>query len=380
MSASVKLGKLFGIEVGFNWSLLFIFALIAWTLATDIFPASAPGFGDSAYWLTAVIGALIFLGCILAHELAHAIVASRNGVKVAGITLWLFGGVSQLSGEPKSARTEALITAVGPLSSLLIGAIAFLIAFITPGDGIWALTSALLSWLAFLNLGLAIFNLVPAFPLDGGRLLSSLFWWRSGSRRRGVHMAVTVGRVVAFLMIAYGVLQFFQRNVVGGIWIGFIGWFLLSAASAEESSTVTKALLRSVKVASAMTSPVTTVPDWLTLDQFLSAVAAQHRFTTYPVHDPSGALTGVVNLRDAVEAASAGGHDRRLKDVARPISDFPTARPDEELDEVLDRVGPAFDRRVLVFNDGQVVGIISPADVARLVALRRAMERRSSSI
>src|SRR5207302_7833591 len=165
-------------EVGFNWSLIFVFAWITWLLATTILPTDAAGHPPIVYWLIAAAGAVLFYACLLAHELSHALVALRNGVKVAGITLWLFGGVSKLEGEPTSARSEALIAGVGPLMSFAVAVVAFVLSFVTSGS---ILVSALFAWLTFVNVLLGLFKLVPAFPLDGGRLLSSLLWWRSGS-------------------------------------------------------------------------------------------------------------------------------------------------------------------------------------------------------
>ncbi len=372
MTPTIRLGKLFGIEIDFNWSLVFIFALVAWTLATGVLPFDAPGQPAIAYWVTGVIGAAVFYACLLAHELSHALVAQRSGVKVAGITLWLFGGVSRLEGEPQSARSEALITIVGPLTSFGVALIAFLLALVSGAVGAPALITDLLSWLAFLNLALGLFNLVPAFPLDGGRLLSSLFWWRAGSRQRGVHNAVRVGRVFAYLMIAFGAFQLFSGAVLDGIWIAFIGWFLLSAASAEEAGVTMKTLLGSVPVSAAMTSPVVTVPDWYTVEQFLGAIASQYHFTTYPLHDPSGRLSGLVRLSALVRIPGSDRNRLHLRDCARPLSEIPTTQPTEDLAALLQRVGTNIERRVLVFDGGALVGIVSPADLARVVTLRQA--------
>ncbi len=372
MAPTIRLGSIFGIEIGANWSLVFIFALIAWTLATGVLPGDVPNQPVSAYWLTGAVGAIAFYGCLLAHELSHALVARRSGVKVAGITLWLFGGVSRLDGEPKSAGAEALIAAVGPLTSFVIAALAFGLYLATSTSG---LVSDLFGWLAFVNAALGVFNLVPAFPLDGGRLLSSIFWWRQGSRRQGVHSAVRIGRLIAYLMIAIGVLELFTGAVIDGIWIAFIGWFLLSAGSSEEAGSAVKAALKSVPVSAAMTSPVITIPDWITADQFLESVAPAHHFTTYPVHDPSGKLTGVVRLSDLVKAGGVQRSDRRLSSLARPISEVPTTRPDEDLAALIERVGSGLENRVLVFDRGELVGILSPVDIARVLTLRQTVGR-----
>jgi Zn-dependent protease len=371
VTPTIRLGKLLGIEIDFNWSLVFIFALVAWTLASSVLPLDVPGQPALAYWVAGVAGAVVFYACLLAHELSHALVAKRMGVKVAGITLWLFGGVSRLEGEPTSARSEALITIVGPLTSFGVALLALLLAVgasAVTGSG---LVTDLLSWLAFINLSLGLFNLVPAFPLDGGRLLSSLFWWRAGSRARGVHSAVRVGRVLAYLMIAFGLFLLLSGAVLNGVWIAFIGWFLLSAASAEESGVMTKALLKSVPVSAAMTSPVITVPDWYTVSQFLGSVASQYHFTTYPLHDPSGQLSGVVRLAQLVRIPESDRERLHLLDCARPLTEIPTAQPSEDLAALVQRVGTDLDRRVLVFDVGALVGILSPVDLARVVTLRQ---------
>jgi Zn-dependent protease/CBS domain-containing protein len=364
----------FGIEIGANWSLIFIFALIAWTLAVNILPADAPGQPALAYWFTGAVGAVAFYVGLLAHELAHALVAQRSGVKVSGITLWLFGGVSQLEGEPKSAGAEALIAGVGPLTSFGVALFAFVLSEVLPRPG---LAWDLFAWLAFVNLALGLFNLVPAFPLDGGRLLGAFFWWRSGSRQRGVHSAVRIGRIFAYLMIAFGVFELFTGAVIDGIWSAFIGWFPLSAGSSEEAGTTLRAMLKSVPVAAAMSSPVVTIPDWLTVEQFLESVAPRHRFTTYPVHDSTGRLTGIVRLGDLVTLAVAVRTTKRLSDFARPIGQIPVARPDEDLAALIARLGTALDQRVLVFDKDQLVGILSPVDVARILTVRQALRGES---
>ncbi|HKB19019.1 MAG TPA: site-2 protease family protein [Candidatus Dormibacteraeota bacterium] len=369
MTPSIRLGRLFGIEIGFNWSLIFIFALVTWTLATAVLPANASGHAALVYWAVAVVGAFLFYVCLLAHELSHSLVARRYGVKVEGITLWLFGGVSRLEGEPATARSEALIAGVGPLTSLVIAAVCVALFYVTSGSDLLA---NLFGWLAFVNLALALFNLVPAFPLDGGRLLSSLLWWRSGSRQRGIHNAVRVGRVFAYLMIAGGVLEVFLGAGFSGIWLAILGWFLLSAAASEEAGSAVRTLLRNVPVSAAMSSPVVTLPDWVTVEQFLTSIAPDHSFTTYPVHEPSGRLTGVVRLSDLVRVPSAERGNRHLVDVARAVAEVPVSNPREDLAALIQRIGTGLDQRVLVFDNGQLVGIVSPADIARVLALRQA--------
>ena len=364
---SVRLGKILGIEVGFNWSLVFIVGLIVYQLALGVFPQDVPGMPALTYWLAGAIAAIAFVSCLLAHELAHSVVARGRGVRVSGITLWLFGGVAQLDGEPRTARDEAVIAGVGPLTSLAIAAVAAVLWYATRS---LTLVAEVLLWLTVVNVALAVFNLVPAFPLDGGRLLSAVFWWRQGTRERGVHSAVRIGRVLAIVMIGLGVVLAVTVSIFNGIWLAIIGWFLLNAGSREEAGSVMKTALRSVPVSAAMTSPVVTIPDWLTIGQFLESVAPEHPFTTYPLHDPAGNLTGVVRLGDLVKLGREAA-DGRLSSVGRPISEIPTTRPDETLSALIDRIGAAIENRVLVFDQGRLVGIVSPIDVARLIAVRQ---------
>jgi len=373
VTPTIRLGRLFGIEIGFNWSLIFIFVLIAGAVATQWLPSTAPGHAATTYWLVGLAGAILFYASLIAHEMSHALVARRNGVKVAGITLWLFGGVSRLDGEPPSAASEALIAGVGPLSSLGVAAIAFGVAYFTSND----LVGSLFSWLTTVNVALAIFNLVPAFPLDGGRLLSSVLWWRSGSRQAGVHNAVRVGRIFAYVMIAGGgVLALVFGQVINGVWLAFVGWFLLSAGSSEEAGSNIRSLLRFIPVSAAMTSPVVTLPDWVTVEQFLESIAPNHSFTTYPIHEPSGKLTGMVRLSDLVRIPAQDRRSKHLIDVARPISEVPVTNPREDLVGLIQRLGAGMDQRVLVFDNGQLVGILSPADIARLLSVRQTLAGR----
>src|ERR1700737_1325989 len=235
MNENLSLGRIAGIHVGLNWSLLVVAALIAWSIATGILPTAAPGQTSGAYWTAGVVSAFVYLASLLAHELAHSIVATRRGVKVEGITLWLFGGVSRFSSESSSPGAQALITFVGPLTSLLLGVVFFLASVAIGGGTNTSLLAATPSCLGYINILLGVFNLLPAFPLDGGRLLQSLIWVPTGDRLRATRIAARIGMVFAFLMIAYGLASFvFAGNLIGGVWSIFLGWFLLSAARAEE--------------------------------------------------------------------------------------------------------------------------------------------------
>ncbi len=363
---TIRLGRILGLEISFNWSLLLFFGLIAWTMASDVLPAGAPGQSTVAYWEAGFIGALVFYACLLAHEISHALVARAKGVKVAGITLWLFGGVTRLEGEPKGASDQALITVVGPLTSLALAGLAYLLDIALSALPVPLLVTTLVGWLALLNLVLGVFNLVPALPLDGGRLLGALIWWRTGSQDRGIRNAVTVGKVFSFLLIGLGVLEVVAGGFISGIWLAFIGWFLLSAGSVEGRQVGVRARLRRIPASAAMAAPVVTIPDWLTVGQLLES--GPRRSSLYALHDPAGQPSGFVAFGRVLEAGTAGGRDRRLRELATPISAFVQVSPTDDLEAVLVRLGPRLEEGALVMEHGEVVGTISSSDIARMAA------------
>src|SRR2546425_1932796 len=297
MNENISLGRIAGIHVGFNWSLLVIAALIAWSLATSFLPSTAPGHPSSAYWAAGVISAFVFLASLLAHELAHSVVAMRRGVKVEGITLWLFGGVSRFSSDTNSPGTQALFTFVGPLTSLVLGVLFYVTSIAAGGGAHPGLVAATLSWLGYINISLGVFNLVPAFPLDGGRLLQSLIWLRTGNRLQATRIAARIGMGFAYLLIAYGLATFvFAGSLIGGVWSVFLGWFLLSAARSEEAGGLIRQALSGISMRDVMTSNPVQAPDNISVDDALHGYVLASRHSTFPTHDAGGRLRGLFTL------------------------------------------------------------------------------------
>lgn len=370
MNENLSLGRIAGIHVGLNWSLLVIGALIAWTLATNFLPAAAPGESAGAYWIAGVVSAFVYLASLLAHELAHSIVATRYGVRVDGITLWLFGGVSRFSTESSSPGAQALITFVGPLTSLLLGAV-FLLAAAAVGGGSAhpGLVLATLGWLGFINIILGVFNLLPAFPLDGGRILQSLIWRATGDRLRATRIAARVGMGFAFLLIAYGLLTLFASfSLVGGIWSVFLGWFLLSAARAEEFGGLIRQALSGIGVAEIMTPNPVQAPDNITVEDALHGYILSSRHSTFPTHDAGGRLSGLLTLAALKKVAPDARATTLIKEITCPLERVPTAHPRDPATNLLDisSVGCS-EGRTLVVDSGQLVGIVSPSDINRLL-------------
>jgi Zn-dependent protease len=374
MNENLSLGRIFGIHVGLNWSLLVVAALIAWSLATSILPSAAPGQTSEAYWIAGVLSAFVFLASLLAHELAHSVVATRRGVRVEGITLWLFGGVSRFSSETNSPGAQALITFVGPLTSLVLG-VAFYLVSVAIGGGS-GLVPVTLSWLGYINITLGVFNLVPAFPLDGGRLLQSLIWLRTGDRLRATRIAARIGMGFAYLLIAYGLATFiFAGSLVGGLWSVFLGWFLLSAARSEETGGLIRQALAGLTVAEVMTPNPVQAPDNITAEDALHGYVLASRHSTFPTHDAAGRLSGLLTLTALKNVAPAARQTTLIKEIICPLDKVSTAAPADPIANLLAVAESCGEGRTLVVESGKLVGIISPSDINRL--LQKSLSGRS---
>ena len=365
MEETFRLGRIGGVRIGVNWSVLVIFGLIAFGLAAERFPATHPGYGVAAYVAAGLATAVVFFASLLAHELAHALVARRNGIEVEGITLWLFGGVARLQGEASSPGAELRIAGVGPLVSVALGVIFLLIASgLGAFDG-GGLAAVAVAWLGGINIALAVFNVIPAAPLDGGRLLRAALWRLTGNRLRATVYATLSGRVFGWLLIAFGLLWFLTRGVFGGLWLALIGWFLIGAATMEGQQAVVRERLAGVSARDVMTPEPETVPDSMSVDTFLEDYLTRHRHSAYPVVGDAGEIAGLVTLNRIREVAVEERPRTLLRDVASPMSEVVRATPDDPVTDLLPRLSALPERRCLVFSEGRLVGIVSLSDVTR---------------
>jgi Zn-dependent protease/CBS domain-containing protein len=368
--ASIPLGRIAGIKVGINASVFLIVAILVAGLATGQLPAAFPGRGIAAYVIAAIIAALLFLASLLAHELAHSIVARRNGIEVESIVLWLLGGVAQLRGEAKTPGADFRIAIVGPLTSLLLAVIFGGAAAGIATLGTSGLPFGVLAYLAATNAMLAIFNLIPAAPLDGGRVLRAALWHWRGNRMTAAVSAARAGRIVGFILIALGVLQVVLGRGFGGIWLALIGWFVVSAATAEEQQARLGGRMAGVTVGQVMAVRPIVLDGNLTVADFIAQVALTHQFSTYPLVDSYGRLTGLVTLNRVRGVPPELRATTRLQDIACPPSEVPTVRPQDALVDLLERMqGCADGRAVVVDEAGRVIGVVSASDVARALQL-----------
>lgn len=377
MHDSLRLGRVTGFPVAVHWSVGVILLLLAWGLAGGVLPQTAPGHGTATYWIGGVVGSLLLLCSLLAHELAHAVVARRAGVEVEGLTLWLFGGVATFHGEATSPRDDLRIAAAGPLTSFALALVSGLAAVglgAVPGAG---LATGVAGWLATINLVLAVFNLVPGAPLDGGRVLRAVLWARTGDRDRAALSATRAGRGVGYGLVGVGLVFLLLGDPVGGVWTVLIGWFILAAANAEQEATVTQGLLGQVRVRDVMSSPVVTAASWLSVEDLIERQVLQGRHSTYPVVDLDGATVGLVTLRQLRTVPAPRRTTTRVGEVMLPLSHVATAAPDDPLPELLPRLTPDSGHRALVLDDGRLVGIVTLADVSRTVEARSLLPRRA---
>ena len=370
MRASISLGRIAGIKVGINASVFLIVAILVVGLATGQLPAAYPGRSIVAYVIAAIVAALLFLASLLAHELAHSLVARRNGIEVESIVLWLLGGVAQLRGEAKTPGADFRIAIVGPLTSLVLAIVFGLAAAGVASLGGAGLPLGVLMYLAATNALLAVFNLIPAAPLDGGRVLRAALWQFRGDRHAAAVNAARAGRILGFVMIALGVLQVVTGRGLGGVWLALIGWFVVSAATAEEQQAKLGGRLAGVKVGQVMAVRPTVLDGNLTVADFIAQVALTHQYSTYPLVDPYGRLTGLVTLNRVRAVPPELRATTRLQEIACPPSEVPTARSEESLVELLERMNGCADGRAVVVDDaGRVVGVVSASDVARSLQL-----------
>ena len=323
---------------------------------------------------------VLFYVSLLSHEMGHALVARRLGVGVEGITLWIFGGVARLGGDAATAGAEARIAIAGPLVSLALAAAFGLITFGLDAAGGPALVEAGTFWLALSNGMLLLFNLVPAYPLDGGRILRAWLWGRNGNRYRATSTAASVSTVCAFLMIAGGLLLFFLQTDLGAVWLVFIGLFLLSAARNEEAHVLMHGALAGLRVGDVMSRDPLIAPGWITVDEFIRTYLPIQRAAAYPLKNFDGDLDGLVTYTRLAEVPPEQRRATRVRDIGVGIDQVPQARPTEVVATVLNRFQSG-DDHVLVLEGGRLVGLMSPADVTRALGesvLRRNRDPASS--
>ena len=371
MKAQIKLGRILGVEIGLHYSWFLIALLITLSIAGQ-FKLHNPGWDESVRWALAIVTAILFFAAIVVHELSHAVVAKIRGLPVRSITLFALGGVAQIEKEPADPKTEFWMGIIGPITSFVIGVaclgVTFALGWIPPEFPQKPLP-AMLMWLGYINIALAIFNMIPGFPLDGGRVLRAIAWWITGNPKRATTIAARVGQVIAFGMIIYGVMQFFGGAGFNGLWIAFIGWFLLTASRESYAQMVITEGLHGLRVADVMSRDFPTVDAYSNLQTFADEdlVRTGRRFFVVTLN---GRPEGIITLNEIRSVPRARWPYTTVADVMKPLDEARTVGPNTPLTEALELMASQDLNQLPVMDDGALSGLISRTHVLQVLQTR----------
>jgi Zn-dependent protease/CBS domain-containing protein len=366
MQGSLTIGRVWGIPIGLHFSWFLVFGLISWSLAGGYFPEQYPGWTPAMYALVGAAASLLFFGSVLVHELGHSWVALRNAIPIRSITLFIFGGIARIGREPASAGVEFRIAIAGPLTSLGLAGLF---------GGAWLLTrnvtfiAAPMIWLARINLTLALFNLLPGFPLDGGRVFRAVVWRWTGSFHRATQTASFTGQMVAFGFIGLGVLVALKGNIVGGVWMAFIGWFLENAARVSYAQASLGELLRGVTVADAMRRDSPRVAGDLPLDRLVHEEVLGKGRRCFLVADNSH-LRGLVTLHEVKAVPRERWGQVRVEEVMARPDRLATVSPQEDLVVALQKMDDANVAQMPVVAGDELLGMLSREHVLHYIRVR----------
>lgn len=373
MRGSLHLGRIAGIRIGVHYTWLFIFALVTWSLAVNFFPQSSPGYGVAIYWGTGILAALLLFVSVLVHELAHSLVAQARGLPVGGITLFIFGGISNLQEEPERPAVEFVMAIVGPVTSLVLAGIFW---------GIWQVlpakdnpVTATLYYLALMNTILGVFNLLPGFPLDGGRVLRSVLWGTSGDLVKATNIAATIGRFFGWGLIGFGVFWFWRMDdILGGLWIAFIGWFLSSAADAGRRQTTLREYLTGAAVGKIMDPNPESIGPGTSVEVMVQDFFLQRRLRAVPVSQDDR-LVGIVSITDVKELPQHRWAETSVAEIMTRQPIYSVA-PEDDLKSAMSLIAEHDLNQLLVLDQGRLVGLLSRADIIRYLQFSQELGMR----
>ena len=382
---SVPVGRVFGVRLGLHWTVLVIFVLIVLQLRGEVLPSWHPDWSSAASWAVALSAAVVFLASILVHELAHAVVARAYGIRVRSVELFLLGGIANIERRPPHPRAEAAMAAVGPLASAVLGFTfivisAWLSPDITAGDPMSAMArlgpvATLLAWVGPLNLVLAVFNMIPAFPLDGGRVFRALLWWATRDAVRATRIATAVSRAFALALIATGIamafgveVPFFGVGLGSGLWLGLIGWFLYGVASLSYRELAVETMLAPIKVREIMLAEPMAVTPELTIGDLVDRFLQRTDDRALPVVT-DGKLVGVVTTAGLRRFPRAEWPQRQVHEIMTPAADIDSLSPDDGVVEGLRRLGGQDILQLPVLDHRRLIGMLRRRDISRWIEL-----------
>ncbi|MGB6067606.1 MAG: site-2 protease family protein [Desulfomonilaceae bacterium] len=368
-----RLVKIQGIQVTIDYSWFIIFVLVIWSLSAGYFPLYFPGYNARLYWFAGLVATLLFFSSILIHELSHSLTAIRLGMQIPEITLFIFGGVARLSQEATNSKTELKIAIAGPLSSFVLAGIFWGIKTAIHGEAP-SLVVAVFDYLAWINVALAIFNLVPGFPLDGGRILRAIIWWQTGSVARATMWASDIGKGFAWALMILGGIQIFSGALIGGLWLLFIGMFLRSVAMGGYQQVMMRQSLEGVKVEEVMIANVVAVPLELPLDQLAHKFFLRYGYGGFPVIR-DGKTMGLISLAQVKDVPDDQKNTTTVERVMTPMSDRLRIGPNESLVDALKKMTQTGTGRLLVMERDSMIGMVTKSGLLRFLEIKRVLER-----
>ncbi|WP_138381143.1 site-2 protease family protein [Luteithermobacter gelatinilyticus] len=369
----IALFSLLGFKVNLDISWLFLAVLVVWSLATGYFPYQVPGLDASTYWSMAIIGAAGLFFSIVFHEFSHSLVARHYGLPISGITLFIFGGVAEMEEEPENPKVEFLMAAAGPLASFFLAALFWLTARFLESQSFGIGVAAVASYLALINAIVAVFNLIPGFPLDGGRMLRAVLWYWKDDLRWGTRIATGVGDAFGLVLIILGVISIFTGNFIGGMWWFLIGLFLRGAAAASYNQLQVRRLLQGEPIARFMTRNVVVAPPHISLHELIEDYIYAYHYDMFPVVEQDR-LIGYVTARDLKETPRELWGHTTVRAISRPLDDGTTIEAQEDALKALAQMRKTGNSRLLVTDRGRLVGIVVLKDLLEFLTLKIDLE------
>lgn len=370
MKKDIKLFKVLGIQILIDYTWFIVFFLVVWMLASGYYPTQTPGLEKNIYLMMGIFSSILLFGCVLIHELSHSIVANRNGLAIKEITLFIFGGIAKLSEEPNNPKVELKVAVAGPLSSACLALLFWLLKEALNSMAILPIFSAIFSYLVLVNIVLVLFNIIPAFPLDGGRMLRAVWWMKTGDVEGATKVTGTFGKAFSMFLIFFGIIQLFNGNIIGGLWAVFIGMFLQQAADSSYRHVVYKNALADIYVGDIMTKEVLTVDPAYTVQHVVDDYFFRHHFTSFPVMSASK-LVGLLTLNDVKAIPREDWDKTTIKDIMDPISTEAVLGVKDTVMEALSKMIHLGVGRLAVIEGGKLVGIISRRDIMKLMEFKK---------
>ena len=370
----VDLFRLFGFEIRIDLSWVLLVVLVAWSLSTGLFPFRYEGLLMQIYWIMGTVGAIGLFLSIVFHEMAHSLVARRFGMPIKGITLFLFGGVAEMKGEPPSAKAEFMMALAGPLSSIILAAVFYGLSQIAKNAGWPEPVYGVIRYLAWINAILAAFNLIPAFPLDGGRMLRAALWGWKKNLRWATRVAAGIGSGFGLFLIFMGILQFFGGNFIGGMWWFFIGMFLRNAAQTSYTQLLVRKVLEGEPVERFMKKDPVTVPPSTTVEELVEDFIYRYQFKLFPVVEEGGQLRGCVTMKQVKDIPRQEWQTKTVGEIAVACSPQNSIDAKADALEALALMNRTGSSRLMVTEGNRLVGVISLKDMMKFFELKVELE------